>query len=129
LTLALYQRARDVALDRGLILADTKFEFGYGAEDDDHGIGVPAESDVGLVLGDEVLTPDSSRFWPADKWKPGRAQLSFDKQFVRDWLTSGDSGWERDGETPPPPLPESIVEQTRAKYIEAYRLLTGLDWS
>jgi phosphoribosylaminoimidazole-succinocarboxamide synthase len=129
LTLALYQRARDVALDRGLILADTKFEFGYGADDGDHGIGVPAESDVGLVLGDEVLTPDSSRFWPADKWKPGRAQLSFDKQFVRDWLTSGDSGWERDGETPPPPLPESIVEQTRAKYIEAYRLLTGLDWS
>jgi phosphoribosylaminoimidazole-succinocarboxamide synthase len=129
LTLALYQRARDVALDRGLILADTKFEFGYGADDGDQGIGVPAESDVGLVLGDEVLTPDSSRFWPADRWKPGRAQLSFDKQFVRDWLTGADSGWNRDGQTPPPPLPESIVEQTRAKYVEAYRLLTGLDWS
>ena len=85
-TLAVYQRARDIALDRGIILADTKFEFGYGAEDGGDGIGVPPESDVGLVLGDEVLTPDSSRFWPADQWKPGRPQPSFDKQFVRDWL-------------------------------------------
>jgi len=129
LTLAVYHRARDVALDRGIILADTKLEFGYGSGDGEDGIGIPAETDVGLVLGDEVLTPDSSRFWPADQWKPGRAQPSFDKQFVRDWLAGPESGWDRKGELPPPPLPERIVEQTRAKYTEAYRLLTGLDWS
>jgi len=128
LTLAVYQRARDVALDKGIIIADTKFEFGYGTVAGD-GIGVQAESDTGLVLGDEVLTPDSSRFWPADKWKPGQAQPSFDKQFVRDWLSGPESGWDRTGEEPPPPLPESIVEQTRTKYAEAYRMLTGLDWS
>ncbi|QPP07925.1 phosphoribosylaminoimidazolesuccinocarboxamide synthase [Streptomyces bathyalis] len=127
LTLAVYQRARDVALDRGIILADTKFEFGYRTGDED-GIGVQAESDVGLVLGDEVLTPDSSRFWPADKWEPGQAQASFDKQFVRDWLSGPESGWDRSGEEPPPPLPASIVEQTRTKYAEAYRMLTGLEW-
>ncbi len=129
LTLAVYQRARDIALDRGIILADTKFEFGYGADDGEDGIGIAAETDVGLVLGDEVLTPDSSRFWPADQWKPGQAQPSFDKQFVRDWLAGRESGWDRTGETPPPPLPEKIVDQTRAKYVEAYRLLTGLEWS
>ena len=129
LTLAVYHRARDVALDRGIILADTKLEFGYGTGDGEDGIGIPAETDVGLVLGDEVLTPDSSRFWPAGQWKPGRAQPSFDKQFVRDWLAGPESGWDRNGELPPPALPEKIVEQTRAKYTEAYRLLTGLDWS
>ncbi|WP_181764231.1 phosphoribosylaminoimidazolesuccinocarboxamide synthase [Streptomyces albidus (ex Kaewkla and Franco 2022)] len=129
LTLAVYQRARDIALDRGIILADTKFEFGYGANDGEDGIGIAAETDVGLVLGDEVLTPDSSRFWPADQWKPGQAQPSFDKQFVRDWLAGREAGWDRTGETPPPPLPEKIVDQTRAKYVEAYRLLTGLEWS
>ncbi|MGH3325184.1 MAG: phosphoribosylaminoimidazolesuccinocarboxamide synthase, partial [Streptomyces sp.] len=130
LTLAVYQRARDIALDRGIILADTKFEFGRGEGDGEDGIGVPAETDyLGLVLGDEVLTPDSSRFWPVDQWKPGRAQPSFDKQFVRDWLSGPDSGWDRGGQQPPPPLPERIVERTREKYAEAYRLLTGLEWS
>ncbi|MFE7764209.1 phosphoribosylaminoimidazolesuccinocarboxamide synthase [Streptomyces sp. NPDC057438] len=114
-TLAVYGRARDIARDRGIILADTKFEFGY--EDDT------------LVLADEVLTPDSSRFWPADLWEPGHAQPSFDKQFVRDWLTSDASGWDRKSERPPPPLPEEIVAATRAKYVEAYERLTGVAWS
>ncbi|MDX3588065.1 phosphoribosylaminoimidazolesuccinocarboxamide synthase [Streptomyces europaeiscabiei] len=113
-TLAVYGRARDIARDRGIILADTKFEFGF--EDDT------------LVLADEVLTPDSSRFWPADLWEPGRAQQSFDKQFVRDWLTSDASGWDRASEQPPPPLPEEIVAATRAKYVEAYERLTGTSW-
>ncbi|NLU76323.1 phosphoribosylaminoimidazolesuccinocarboxamide synthase [Streptomyces sp. HNM0575] len=128
LTLAVYQRARDVALDRGIILADTKFEFGHGGAEGEDGIGVHAESDVGLVLGDEVLTPDSSRFWPAEQWEPGRRQPSFDKQFVRDWLSGPDSGWDRQGQEPPPPLPDRIVERTREKYVQAYRMLTGLDW-
>ncbi|WP_200306238.1 phosphoribosylaminoimidazolesuccinocarboxamide synthase [Streptomyces adelaidensis] len=114
-TLAVYARARDIARDRGIILADTKFEFGY-------------EEDT-LVLADEVLTPDSSRFWPADLWEPGHAQPSFDKQFVRDWLTSAESGWDRASEQPPPPLPAEIVAATRAKYVEAYERLTGLTWS
>ncbi|WP_338897374.1 phosphoribosylaminoimidazolesuccinocarboxamide synthase [Streptomyces sp. TG1A-60] len=114
-TLAVYSRAREIARDRGIILADTKFEFGY--EDDT------------LVLADEVLTPDSSRFWPADLWEPGHAQPSFDKQFVRDWLTSAESGWDRRSEQPPPPLPEEIVAATRAKYVEAYERLTGMSWS
>jgi phosphoribosylaminoimidazole-succinocarboxamide synthase len=113
-TLAVYQRARDVAGERGIVLADTKFEFG--------------RADGELVLADEVLTPDSSRFWPADQWRPGRAQPSFDKQFVRDWLTGPDSGWDRRGETPPPPLPDEIVERTRAKYTEVYEMLTGQSW-
>jgi phosphoribosylaminoimidazole-succinocarboxamide synthase len=78
-----------------------------------------------VVLADEVLTPDSSRFWPADGWEPGRAQPSYDKQFVRDWLTSGASGWDRSSDTPPPALPDEVVEQTRAKYVEAYERLTG----
>ena len=115
-TLAAYGRARDIARDRGIILADTKFEFGT---DPDSGE---------LVLADEVLTPDSSRFWPADQWEPGRPQPSFDKQFVRDWLASPDSGWDRTGEEPPPPLPERIVEETRARYVEAYERLTGASW-
>jgi phosphoribosylaminoimidazole-succinocarboxamide synthase len=115
LTLAVYHRARDVARDRGIILADTKFEFGTAGDDDD----------AQLVLADEVLTPDSSRFWPADQWQPGRAQPSFDKQYVRDWLTGPDSGWDRNSEEPPPELPTEVVERTRAKYTEAYRLLTG----
>ncbi|MFI9650124.1 phosphoribosylaminoimidazolesuccinocarboxamide synthase [Streptomyces sp. NPDC052040] len=114
-TLAVYGRARDIARERGIILADTKFEFGYDGDT--------------LVLADEVLTPDSSRFWPADRWEPGRAQPSFDKQFVRDWLTSAASGWDRTSEQPPPPLPQEIVEATRAKYVEAYERLTGLRWS
>ena len=114
-TLAIYGRARDIARDRGIILADTKFEFGYDGET--------------LVLADEVLTPDSSRFWPADAWEPGHAQPSFDKQYVRDWLTSAESGWDRKSEQPPPALPERVVEATRAKYVEAYERLTGVSWS
>ncbi|MFC9910549.1 phosphoribosylaminoimidazolesuccinocarboxamide synthase [Streptomyces sp. NPDC127197] len=114
-TLAVYSRARDIARDRGIILADTKFEFGF-------------ENDT-LVLADEVLTPDSSRFWPADRWQPGRAQPSYDKQYVRDWLTSAESGWDRTSEQPPPPLPQQVVDATRAKYVEAYERLTGTTWS
>jgi phosphoribosylaminoimidazole-succinocarboxamide synthase len=113
-TLAVYARGRDIARDRGIILADTKFEFGFDGET--------------LVLADEILTPDSSRVWPADQWQPGRAQPSYDKQFVRDWLTSPESGWDRKGELPPPQLPEHIVEATRAKYAEAYEMLTGTSW-
>jgi phosphoribosylaminoimidazole-succinocarboxamide synthase len=116
-TLAIYARARDIARERGVILADTKFEFGH---DRDGG---------GLVLADEVLTPDSSRFWAAELWQPGRAQPSFDKQFVRDWLTSPESGWDRTADVPPPELPSHIVEQTRARYIEAFERLTGTSWS
>jgi phosphoribosylaminoimidazole-succinocarboxamide synthase len=114
-TLAVYGRARDIARDRGIILADTKFEFGFDAEER-------------LTIGDEVLTPDSSRFWPAELWEPGHPQPSYDKQFVRDWLTSPASGWDRKSERPPPPLPPEVVEQTRAKYIEAYERLTGNVW-
>ncbi|MGK5497321.1 phosphoribosylaminoimidazolesuccinocarboxamide synthase [Streptomyces sp. URMC 125] len=120
LTLAVYSRGRDIARERGIILADTKFEFGWEAEEDG------AER---LVLADEVLTPDSSRFWPADRWEPGRPQDSFDKQIVRDWLTSPASGWDRGGEQPPPELPAEVVERTRARYIEAYEMLTGTRWS
>lgn len=115
LTLAVYGRARDIARDRGIIVADTKFEFGFGGRD--------------LVLADEVLTPDSSRFWPAEEWQPGRAQPSYDKQFVRDWLTSPESGWDRHGELPPPELPAEVVERTHAKYAEAYERLTGTRWA
>ncbi|MCK7625431.1 phosphoribosylaminoimidazolesuccinocarboxamide synthase [Streptomyces sp. RS10V-4] len=115
LTLAVYSRARDIARERGLILADTKFEFGFDGDR--------------LVLADEVLTPDSSRFWPADRWRPGSAQPSFDKQFVRDWLTSPAAGWDRTGALPPPALPQEVVERTREKYVEAYERLTGLPWS
>ncbi|AXI78419.1 phosphoribosylaminoimidazolesuccinocarboxamide synthase [Peterkaempfera bronchialis] len=121
MTLAVYSRARDIARSRGIILADTKFEFGLDPDAD--------KEEPRLVLGDEVLTPDSSRFWPADSWEPGRSQLSFDKQFVRDWLSSPESGWDHRGELPPPPLPDEIVERSRAKYIEAYERLTGLPWS
>ncbi|MBB1254182.1 phosphoribosylaminoimidazolesuccinocarboxamide synthase [Streptomyces alkaliterrae] len=122
-TLAVYGRARDIARERGIILADTKFEFGFPDADR------PDEDPNELVLADEVLTPDSSRFWPADLWEPGRAQQSFDKQFVRDWLGGPESGWDRGGELPPPPLPAKTVEQTREKYVEAYERLTGMPWS
>lgn len=115
LTLRIFRRARDVAAARGLILADTKFEFGRDS------IGQ-------LVLADEVLTPDSSRYWPADEWQPGRPAPSFDKQYLRDWLVSPASGWDRRAGNPPPPLPEDVVEQTRARYVEAYERLTGLTW-
>jgi len=112
LTLAIYRRAEQISRERGIILADTKFEFG-------------ARADGTIVLGDEVLTPDSSRFWPADTWQPGRAQPSYDKQFVRDWLTSPASGWDRASDTPPPSLPADLVERTRERYIQAYERLTG----
>jgi phosphoribosylaminoimidazole-succinocarboxamide synthase len=107
LTLALYSRAAEIALGSGLILADTKFEFGLSGES--------------LVLGDEVLTPDSSRFWPASSWAPGTTQPSYDKQYVRDWLTS--SGWDR--VSPPPELPDDVVAATRERYVSAYEQLTG----
>ncbi|MBZ4318016.1 phosphoribosylaminoimidazolesuccinocarboxamide synthase [Streptomyces huiliensis] len=116
ITLAVYDRARGIARDRGIVLADTKFEFGR-AEDGE------------LVLADEVLTPDSSRFWPADQWQPGRPQPSFDKQYIRDWLTSPAAGWDRHGELPPPALPDDVVEQTRARYVEAYERLTLTRWT
>lgn len=112
LTLTVYGRAEALARARGIILADTKLEFGR-------------RRDGTIVLADEVLTPDSSRFWPADQWEPGRPQTSFDKQFVRDWLTSSESGWDRNSGEPPPALPDRIVEQTRATYVEAYERLTG----
>ncbi|MEU8348315.1 phosphoribosylaminoimidazolesuccinocarboxamide synthase [Streptomyces sp. NPDC048845] len=139
-TLAVYSRARDIARERGIILADTKFEFGYETIQDGEaaatgGAGAGAGGATGggrqerLVLADEVLTPDSSRFWPADRWEPGRSQPSFDKQFIRDWLISPASGWDRNGEQPPPELPAEIVEQTRAKYAEAYERLTGTAWT
>ena len=124
LTLSVYGRAERIARERGIVLADTKFEFGRVPEAS--GAVEPAGD---IVLGDEVLTPDSSRFWPADHWQPGRAQPSFDKQFVRDWLTSPASGWDRAGDTPPPALPDEIVERTRDRYVEAYELLTGRTFS
>ncbi len=109
LTLTIYRRAADLAAARGILLADTKLEFGRA----------PGGR---LVLGDEVLTPDSSRLWPAAGWSPGRAQPSYDKQHLRDWLTT-ESGWDRAG--PPPPLPPDVVAATRARYVEAYQRLTG----
>jgi len=112
LTLRVYARAEQIARERGIVLADTKLEFG-------------ARPDGTIVLADEVLTPDSSRFWPADQWQPGRPQQSFDKQYVRDWLTSAQSGWDRSSDAPPPPLPDTVVHNTRARYVEAYERLTG----
>ena len=117
-TLRVYVRAAEHAESRGLILADTKFEFGVDAAGE-------------LVLADEVLTPDSSRFWPLEGYEPGRPQPSFDKQFVRNWLLSPEAGWDRHGELPPPALPEHVVEATRLRYIEAYERITGrafADW-
>jgi phosphoribosylaminoimidazole-succinocarboxamide synthase len=116
LTLAIYERAEEVARTRNVILADTKFEFGRAA-------------DGQILLADEVLTPDSSRYWPAELWAPGASQPSFDKQFLRDWLTSSASDWDRFGSTPPPALPPEVVAGTHAKYVEAYERLTGLAWS
>jgi phosphoribosylaminoimidazole-succinocarboxamide synthase len=110
LTLAVYGRGADVARDRGIIVADTKFEFGFAGRE--------------LILCDEVLTPDSSRFWPADRYEPGGAQPSFDKQYVRDWLD--ESGW--DHEPPAPELPADVVEQTAARYREAYERIAGEPW-
>ncbi len=113
-SLAVYRAGADHARERGIILADTKFEFGLDADGE-------------LVLGDEVLTPDSSRFWPADEYAPGRGQPSFDKQFVRDWASS--TGWDRN--PPAPPIPDDVVAKTHEKYVEAYERITGsafADW-
>jgi phosphoribosylaminoimidazole-succinocarboxamide synthase len=107
LTLNLYMKAADYALERGIIIADTKFEFG--------------RTGAGLTLGDEVMTPDSSRFWPADKYAPGRSQESFDKQYVRDYLES----IKLNKQPPVPGLPEEVQQNTSAKYLEAFRSLTG----
>lgn len=115
LTVRILQRGNEIATERGIILADTKVEFGMRGDE--------------IVLADEVLTPDSSRFWPADEWQPGRQQPSFDKQYVRDWLTSPASGWDKSSGEAPPSLPEDVVEQTRAKYVEAYERLTGQTFS
>jgi phosphoribosylaminoimidazole-succinocarboxamide synthase len=113
-SIALYEFARDHARERGVILADTKFEFGLDANGE-------------LVVGDEVLTPDSSRYWPADTYEPGRSQPSFDKQYVRDWAAG--SGWDK--QPPAPAIPDDIVAGTRARYVEAYEKITGqpfTDW-
>ncbi|GAA1775425.1 phosphoribosylaminoimidazolesuccinocarboxamide synthase [Nocardioides hankookensis] len=114
-TLAVYARAESIARERGIILADTKLEFG-------------ARPDGTMVLADEVLTPDSSRFWPAAEWQPGRTQPSYDKQIVRNWALSPESGWDRASGEAPPPLPPEVVERTRSRYVEAYELLTGQTW-
>lgn len=111
-TLEIYSRAAEYAESRGIILADTKLEFGL-------------DKDGTLVLADEVLTPDSSRYWPADSYEEGKSQPSFDKQFVRNWLTGPKSGWDPKEGTPPPELPGSVVEATRDRYIEAYERLSG----
>src|SRR5207302_10378137 len=107
-SIAIYERAAAHARERGIILADTKFEFGL-------------DTDGQLTLGDEVCTPDSSRFWPADQYEPGHGQPSFDKQFVRDWASA--TGWER--MPPAPAIPAEVVRRTREKYIEAYERITG----
>ena len=111
-TLRIYSAAAKIAEEKGIILADTKFEFGL-------------DSEGNLVLGDEVLTPDSSRYWPADSYAEGVVQPSFDKQYVRNWLTSEESGWDVTSETQPPVLPEEVVAATRLRYIEAYERLSG----
>lgn len=111
-SIALYEHAAEHARERGIILADTKFELGL-------------DSSGELTVGDEVCTPDSSRFWPADQYQPGRAQPSFDKQFVRDWASS--TGWARN--PPAPEIPEAVVQRTRAKYREAYERITGEPFS
>jgi phosphoribosylaminoimidazole-succinocarboxamide synthase len=117
-TLQIYVQAADHALTRGIIIADTKFEFG-------------TDSDGNLLLADEIFTPDSSRYWPADEYREGVVQTSFDKQFVRNWLTSSESGWDRSGALPPPALPDDIIDATRDRYINAYERISGLrfgDW-
>lgn len=117
-TLTIYVHAAGHALTKGIIIADTKFEFG-------------TDPDGNLLLADEIFTPDSSRYWPAEDYRPGVVQASFDKQFVRNWLTGPESGWDRHGSLPPPPLPADIIEATRNRYIEAYERISGLsfgDW-
>ena len=111
-TLRIYSEAARIAEEKGIILADTKFEFGL----DENGT---------LILADEVLTPDSSRYWPVDTYEEGKVQPSFDKQYVRNWLTSPESGWDQAADTTPPRLPDDVVEATRARYVEAYERLSG----
>lgn len=113
LAIKVYTTARDHAAENGIIIADTKFEFGV--------------IDGQIILADEVLTPDSSRFWPGDEYEEGRDQASFDKQYVRDWLVSEQSGWDRSSGANPPALPDSVAAATAARYVEAYRRLTGSD--
>lgn len=118
LTLRIYLQAAEHALAKGIIIADTKFEFG-------------ADRDGNLRLADEIFTPDSSRYWPAGDYREGLVQNSFDKQFVRNWLSSPESGWDRHGNQPPPALPQGIIEATRERYIDAYERISGLsfnDW-
>ena len=115
ITLEVYRRGAELAGRSGIIVADTKIELGFG----------PGGR---LLLADEVLTPDSSRFWPADQWTPGQTPPSLDKQYVRDWLTSPQAGWDRYGPEPPPPLPEPVVERTRDRYVRAYESITGRRW-
>ena len=110
-SIAIYEQGADYAAERGILLADTKFEFG--------------QVDGELILIDEVMTPDSSRFWPADDFEPGRSQASFDKQFVRDWLSQ--SGWDKN--STPPELPDDVIAGTRAKYIEACERLTESEFA
>jgi len=119
LTIAILERGDQIAAERGILLADTKVEFGLDASRPD------AHGNPTIMLADEVLTPDSSRFWPAASWAPGRAQDSYDKQFVRDWLTSSASGWDRSSGQTPPALPDDIIAATRSKYVEAFESLTG----
>lgn len=131
LTLAILRRGNEIAEDRGILIADTKVEF--GVDPVALGIGPDAEvdwsaldpDDVQLVLADEVLTPDSSRFWRAEEWAPGSTQTSYDKQVLRDWLTGPTSGWDPSSAAPPPALPQEVVTLTRARYVEAYEALTG----
>ena len=127
LTLQIYRRAAEIAAKRGIILADTKFEFGALPGHLARGNQALQAGEVpfAFVLGDEALTPDSSRFWPADRWVEGQVTPSFDKQFVRDWLTSPASGWDRASGAQPPALPADIVAKTSQRYLEAYRALTG----
>jgi phosphoribosylaminoimidazole-succinocarboxamide synthase len=115
-TLQIYVQAADHALRKGIIIADTKFEFG-------------TDRDGNLILADEIFTPDSSRYWPAEDYQAGVVQTSFDKQFVRNWLTGPESGWDRHGSQPPPPLPDDIIDATRDRYISAYEWISGLSFS
>ncbi|WP_134772271.1 phosphoribosylamine--glycine ligase [Ornithinimicrobium flavum] len=139
LTVAILVRGNDIAADRGILIADTKVEFGVDPQQLATALGLSTQEAledeidwaavdpdvVDVVLADEVLTPDSSRFWRAGEWAPGRTQTSYDKQVLRDWLTSPASGWDRASDTPPPALPPEVVELTRARYVEAYETLTG----
>lgn len=115
LTTRILARGNEIAGERGILIADTKVEFGIEGDE--------------LVLADEVLTPDSSRFWPADQWEPGHTQPSFDKEFVREWLISPASGWDKASGEAPPPLPDAVLDRTRAKYVEAYERLTRRTFS